>query len=825
MDTMKELLTSAICLTVLASLVNVQAQEARIAVQAHQEVRHVSPYLTGACIEDVNHEIYGGIYSQMVFGESFQEPAPTEIKTFRAFGGAWRVSGTELQFSGAAGGKLVSELPAFTDGEVGVEMYIPDRRCTNAGLIVRVDKPGKGANNFDGYEIALNAAEQYVRLGRHRHNWEPITDTPCDVPTGQWVGLAVKLTGRTIEITVNGKSILRYEDSSAALLSGTIGLRQFQREAQYRKLWVKMGGEEKMLAFESASDAQLEVSGMWLPVRRGGATGALTIEKDSTFVGQQSQRLAFFRGNGEIGVENQGLNRWGMHFVGGKPYEGILWARAEEPVELFVSLECKEGQRVLAETRLSVKAGDWQRLTFTLRPKITARSGSLALTLRTPGSVVLGYVFLQPGSWGRFKGLPARRDVARGLLSQGITVLRYGGSMINHPAYRWKNMIGPRDRRPPYTGTWYPYSSNGWGILDFLDFCEAAGFLGIPAFNMDETPQDMAHFIEYVNGPRTSEWGRRRASDGHPAPYNLRHLELGNEERVDENYYRKFKPLAEAIWNQNPRIIIVVGDFCYQEPIRDPFDFRGSCSGITSLAAQREILQLARQHDREVWFDLHVGTDGPRPDSTLAGMFSFIDALDRIAGGARFKVAVFELNAGNHTQSRALANALALNAVGRDGRVPVVTSANCLQPDGQNDNGWDQGLLFLDQSHVWLQAPGYITQMYSRNYLPRLVRCQVTTGENMFDVNAERSNDGRTLILQAVNPTDRTVSAQIHLVGFVLTRPVAQVIELSGPLGAVNTAGQPDIIIPHRREWKHAIKDGDTRYTFPPYSVTMLRLE
>ena len=73
-----------------------------------------------------------------------------------------------------------------------------------------------------------------------------------------------------------------------------------------------------------------------------------------------------------------------------------------------------------------------------------------------PGSVVLGYASLQPGDWGRFKGLPVRRDVAEALVAQGITVLRYGGSMVNHPEYRWKKMIGPRDSRQPYRGTWYP---------------------------------------------------------------------------------------------------------------------------------------------------------------------------------------------------------------------------------------------------------------------------------------------------------------------------------------------------------------------------------
>src|SRR5262249_24697181 len=148
--------------------------------------------------------------------------------------------------------------------------------------------------------------------------------------------------------------------------------------------------------------------------------------------------------------------------------------------------------------------------------------------------------------------LPVRRDVAEGLIEQGVTVLRYGGSMVNAPEYRWKKKIGPRGRRPQYKGHWDPHSTDGWGVIHFLDLCEPAGFLGIPDFNIDESPQDMADFVEYVNGPAGSEWGRRRAADGHARPYALRHIELGNEERVDEAYFAKFKSLAEAIWAKDP---------------------------------------------------------------------------------------------------------------------------------------------------------------------------------------------------------------------------------------------------------------------------------
>ena len=202
-------------------------------------------------------------------------------------------------------------------------------------------------------------------------------------------------------------------------------------------------------------------------------------------------------------------------FAAAKRWRGQI-GRPTKPADVWVSLESGDGEQTLAEARLGAATADWRRLDFTLTPAAATGDARFVVKLKQPGSVALGHAFLQPGSWGRFKDLPVRRDVAEGLVDQGITVLRYGGSMVNHPEYRWKKMIGPRDRRPPYHGHWYPYSSNGWGIFDFIDFCEAAGFRCIPAFNMDETPQDMVDFVEYVNGPADSPWGRKRVAAGHP---------------------------------------------------------------------------------------------------------------------------------------------------------------------------------------------------------------------------------------------------------------------------------------------------------------------
>ena len=259
----------ALCSAILliASALPAAEDTVEIRVRADRVIGPVSRYLTGACIEDVNHEIYGGLYSQMIFGESFQEPGPPpRIAGFTAHGGRWKVVEESLQVDAADGPKLVSNRPAFKDGRVGVEILFADGKGENAGLIVRVDRPGTGADNFIGYEIALDPARQMLRLARHRHNYELIRDMPCEVPIDHWIPLEVSLEGPAIEILVGGKSVLRHDDGEQTLGPARLELRGWHRQVIFRKLWTKTKSTIDALPFQSVEDG-LQISGMWKPVR------------------------------------------------------------------------------------------------------------------------------------------------------------------------------------------------------------------------------------------------------------------------------------------------------------------------------------------------------------------------------------------------------------------------------------------------------------------------------------------------------------------------------------------------------------------------------
>jgi alpha-L-arabinofuranosidase len=189
-------------------------------------------------------------------------------------------------------------------------------------------------------------------------------------------------------------------------------------------------------------------------------------------------------------------------------------------------------------------------------------------------------------------------------------------------------------------------------------------------------------------------------------------------------------------------------------------------------------------------------------------------------------VIVFELNARYHDLNRALGNANAITQFERvNNNFPVVVSANGLQVDGQNNDDWDQGLLFMNSSSVWAQAPLYVDRMVSGNYQPYAVNATSSTTLSEMSITATKSGDGKTLVLQVVNMTGSSKTFPITLIGFTPTLPTLQVTKLTGSLGAVNTASNPNTIVPAQSTYTHNISNGTFTYTFDGNSFTILKLQ
>ena len=573
-------------------------------------------------------------------------------------------------------------------------------------------------------------------------------------------------------------------------------------------------------AFQEQPDAQ-GVSDMWAADVTGTAQGTFAPDEQQPFKGDRSQQITFASGKGSVGVEDRGLNRQGINVERGKRYDGQVTLRGRVGQDVQLRLEDTE-QRTYAKTTVRLTSSTWKTYDFEVTPNGNDTHAQFAISLIRPGSVDAGYAFLEPGAWGRYQGLPVRRDVADALVAEGVKALRYGGSAINAASYRWKDMIGPRATRPVTAGTWYPYESNGFGVFDFLNLTEAMGIEGIPSLNVNETPQDISDLMDYLFAPTQNPWGAKRAADGHPQPYSVDRVELGNEEAVNDSYWQKFQALASVIWQKRPTMKLVVGDFSYGDVITDPFHVTGAASGITSLAAHQKILALAKSYHAEVDFDVHIWTEVTADvQHQIKVAQSYAYWLNQLGTGATHKVEVFELNANIHNQQRALANAYAINQLSRDGDFEVVSSANALQVDGQNDNGWDQGLVFLNQSAVWRQPPSYVEQMNTAAYQPDAVATTVAGGDSYtFDVTAAADAARTNLTLRLVNtlPVARRYTVQLN--GFTRHRTPIAVTTLTGSPSAVNTATNPQFVVPVRSELSARATQTTFIVTLPPNSYT-----
>ena len=157
----------------------------------------------------------------------------------------------------------------------------------------------------------------------------------------------------------------------------------------------------------------------------------------------------------------------------------------------------------------------------------------------------------------------------------------------------------------------------------------------------------------------------------------------------------------------------------------------------------------------------------------------------------------------------------------------MVCAANALQPYRQNDNGWDQGLLFLDPCHVWGQPPYYVTQMVAQGYQPNCVAVDCDHPDQALDVVALASDDGRELTLQVVNVTAEPVDAAIEITGFAGPAPTISATRLTGGIDDTNTPDQPTKVTPTpvsancERDSQGRVT---TRVAVPGYSFHTVRL-
>ena len=171
----------ATALSIVPTLTFAQGEEVLVKVDAGKVEQNITPYLYGSCIEDVNHEMYGGLYDQKIFGESFEEPVPNpSFENFDVYDGKWSVDGNNIFSLAHGGAKLVSkETIAKGTVEVDVKFNKQGSGSGNAGLLLCVSRPSVGADNFYGYEISLANNGKKIVVGKHKSRFVHFFNHVC----------------------------------------------------------------------------------------------------------------------------------------------------------------------------------------------------------------------------------------------------------------------------------------------------------------------------------------------------------------------------------------------------------------------------------------------------------------------------------------------------------------------------------------------------------------------------------------------------------------------------------------------------------------------
>ncbi len=286
------------------------------------------------------------------------------------------------------------------------------------------------------------------------------------------------------------------------------------------------------------------------------------------------------------GIINAGYNS-GIRVEKGKRYDFSVWARAEG-AQLTAALTDPAGANLADPLRIQV-AGGWQRHTGTFTARTASSTGRLLVSGAGAGTVALDMVSLFPRDTYKNRPNGMRRDLADKIAALRPGFVRFpGGCLVNtgshygyeapnwerRRSYQWKDTIGPVEQRATNANFWGYNQSYGIGYYEYFQFAEDIGAMALPVVpalvtgcgqnQATDDPallarhiQDTLDLIEFANGPADSTWGRKRAEMGHPEPFGLTHLAVGNEENLPDEYFARFTRFRAAIEARYPDVTVV----------------------------------------------------------------------------------------------------------------------------------------------------------------------------------------------------------------------------------------------------------------------------
>ena len=428
-----------------------------------------------------------------------------------------------------------------------------------------------------------------------------------------------------------------------------------------------------------------------------------------------------------VGMKNDGFN--GINLKGGKKYDFSVFLRNADAEAKSVRVVLTTGDRqqnILAETTLKVDAKSaWKKYSAELTPETDCKKASLQILVLEKGDLDVDMVSLMPRE--TFKGHGLRKDLAEALQNLNPKFMRFPGGCVVHGGgdgfwntYRWKTTVGPKETRRSLKNTWGYNQSMGLGYYEYFQFCEDLNMQPVPILpcgvscqgvnggwsmknqaqevvdmkDMDEWVQDALDLIEWANGDASTKWGRVRAEAGHPKPFGLKYLGIGNEERISPEFIERFKYIYKKVTEAHPEIVIV--------GTAGPGSHAGNPDYDNAWKLAEEIgLPIIDEHyyePRKYYLESRQYDNYPRDRKTKVYLGEY-SAQERSHG---------------NQLGDALAEALYLLHVERNADVVCMTSYAPLFAYKENTN-WNPDLIYFDNEKPYLTCSYYVQQMFGQS--------------------------------------------------------------------------------------------------------------
>lgn len=549
---------------------------------------------------------------------------------------------------------------------------------------------------------------------------------------------------------------------------------------------------------------------------------------------ERARQFYDYRGWVGFGLENNGFD--GISVKAGAKYNFSVFMRNVKgnAKKVRVSLVVPGFQeKLLADAEFTADATSWKKYSLELTATETAPNASLRLLVLTEGSVDVDMVSLLPQD--TYKGHGLRRDLAEALEALHPKFMRFPGGCVVHgggdgmwDTYRWKTSVGPKEQRKGIKNTWGYHQSLALGYFEYFQFCEDLGMEPLPILpcgvscqgtnggwsmtgnrgqdvvpmsEMDEWVAEANDLIEWANGDVNTKWGRIRAEAGHPEPFNLKYLGLGNEELISPEFAERFKYIYERVTKAHPEIIIV-GTAGPGSHADNP-DYQNGWKLAEEIGLPiidehyyepRNYFQTSRQYD-----------DYPRDRKT--------------------KVYLGEYAAKDKKLIDALSEALYLLHVERNGDVVCMTSYAPLFARKGATN-WNPDLIYFDNDKVYPTCSYYVQQMFGLSsgnyYYGDCVKMnEADAKNNLIEQSVVLNTQKRELYVKVANAGAEATSVDLDLSRFKSLKPAAVKTTLSGqPEDENNYDKQP--IEPQKQDIK--VKK-QMSLAIPAYSFTMLTIK